>query len=287
MRNQKSWIVVVTDFNYPDLSIEEEELSKWGAQIVPAQCSTPEDVIKVGHDADALISQYAPITRDVIKNLTRCQAIGRYGIGVDNIDVEAATEHGIAVINVPSYCEDEVADHTMAMLLAWARKISHYTEEIRRGVWDWKTGVPIKRLQGQVLGLLGFGKIARKVAIRAKAFGLKVIAHDPYLPPETFTELGVEAVSFEDLLARSDFLSIHVPLTKDTRHLINEKALSQMKPTACIINTSRGGVIDEAALIAALSEGRIAGACLDVTDPEPPRLDNPLLKMPQVGQPTT
>jgi len=282
MADRRNWTVVVTDFNYPDLTIEEQELSQWGARVVPAQCATPEEVLAAGRDADALISQYAPITGEVVHGLTRCRAIGRYGIGVDNIDVQAATEQGIAVVNVPSYCEDEVSDHTLAMLLSWARKIPHYTEEIREGVWDWKTGRPIRRLRGQVLGLLGFGKIARLVARKARAFGLEVIAHDPYLPEEVFSQAGVEQVEFDKLLSRSDFLSVHVPLTERTRHLINGEALAKMKPTACLINTSRGGVIHEEALIRALQEGRIAGACLDVTDPEPPDPENPLRKMPQV-----
>lgn len=276
------WTVVITDYNYPDLSIEEKELARWGARVIPAQCKTPEDVLAVAKDADALISQYAPITRTVIQGLRRCKALGRYGIGVDNIDVQAATERGIAVINVPSYCEEEVSDHTMAMLLAWARRIPHYTFEIRQGIWDWKTGRPIHRLNGLVLGLLGFGKIARLVARKAKAFGLTVIAYDPFLPDEVFAKEGVEKVGFNELLIRSDFLSIHVPLTEATRHLINAEALQKMKPTACLINTSRGGVIDESALIQALKEGRIAGACLDVTDPEPPHPNNPLLSMSQV-----
>lgn len=279
---RRTWTVVVTDFNYPDLSIEEEELSQWDSQIVPAQCTAPEEVLKAGKDADALIAQYAPITRYVIERLSKCKVLGRYGIGVDNIDVAAATFRGIAVVNVPSYCEEEVSEHTLAFLLAWVRRVPHYKEEVRRGIWDWKTGRPIYRLQGKTLGLLGFGKIARLVARKAKAFGLTVIAHDPYLADEVFAQEGVERVEFDELLARSDFLSIHVPLTESTRHLIDEEALAKMKPTACLINTSRGGVIDERALIQALQAGRIAGACLDVTDQEPPDPQNPLLELEQV-----
>jgi D-3-phosphoglycerate dehydrogenase len=282
MGSKAKWRVVVTDYNYPDLSIEEQELARWDAQVIPAQCRTPEEVLAVAKEADALISQYAPITREVIYGLKNCKAIGRYGIGVDNIDVQAATERGIAVINVPSYCEEEVSDHTLAFILAWARKIVHYNTEIRQGVWDWKSGRPIRRLQGQTLGLLGFGKIAKLVAKKAKCFGFKVIAYDPYVPNEIFTEVGVEKVEFDQLLKESDFISIHLPLTANTYHIINEDALAKLKPTACLINTSRGGVIDEKALITALKEKRIAGACLDVTDPEPPSSDNPLLSMPQV-----
>ncbi|MGQ9700656.1 MAG: C-terminal binding protein [Candidatus Bipolaricaulaceae bacterium] len=282
MESDVRWTVVVTDYNYADLSVETEELARWNARVIPAQCKTSEEVLAVAEEAEALISQYAPITPQVIQGLRRCRAIGRYGIGVDNVDVPAASARGIAVINVPSYCEEEVSDHALAMLLAWARRIVHYAEETRRGIWDWKTGQPIRRLQGQVLGLLGFGKIARLVAKKAKAFGLNVIAHDPYLPESIFVEAGVERVGLDELLARSDFLSIHVPLTESTRHLINRETLAKMKPSACLINTARGGVVDEKALVEALKKGHLAGACLDVMDPEPPQGENSLLKMPQV-----
>ncbi|MCR4392637.1 MAG: C-terminal binding protein [Candidatus Acetothermia bacterium] len=276
------WKVLVTDYNYADLDIEREILAQWEAEVVSAQCTRPEEVLAAGQDADALISQYAPITKEVIAGLARCRAVGRYGIGVDNIDVQAATMHGIAVINVPSYCEDEVSDHVLAMLLSWARKITHYTGEIRAGTWDWKTGRPIHRLRGRVLGCLGFGKIARMLAGKARAWGMQVIAYDPYLPDEVFSATGVQRVDFAEILSRSDFLSVHVPLTEATRHLIDEAALAKMKPTACLINTSRGPVVDEIALARALKEGKIAGACLDVMEREPPEQGNPLLHLPQV-----
>ncbi|MGC9530391.1 MAG: C-terminal binding protein [Candidatus Bipolaricaulaceae bacterium] len=278
----KQWRVVVTDYNYPDLAIETRELWQWGAQLVPAQCSTPDQVLAVGEDADALISQAAPVPGEVIARLRRCRALGRFGIGVDNIDVRAATQAGIPVINVPSYCEDEVSDHTIALLLTWARKTALYTDHVRRRGWDWKTGRPIHRLQGRVLGVLGFGKIARRVARKGRAFGLVVIGHDPYVPAGAFAEEGVEQVDFDALLTRSDFLSVHVPLTDATRHLIDREALAKMKPTSCIINTSRGPIVDEQALVAALQAGELAGACLDVTDPEPPRPDSQLLRLHQV-----
>ncbi len=279
---KKSFRVVITDYNYPDLDIEKEILSQWGASTEGFQCISPDEVIEVGREADALIAQYVSITIHVIKSLNKCKAIGRYGIGVDNIDVNAATAKGIAVINVPSYCEEEVSDHALAMLLAWTRKVVHYTNEIRQGHWDWKSARPIYRLQDKVLGLLGFGKIARLLARKAQAVGLKVIAHDPYVPAEKMQALAVDSVTFEELLQQSDFLSIHVPLTKETYHIINSTAISLMKPTACLINTSRGSVIDEGALVEALQNGRLAGACLDVLEKEPPDLDSPLLKMPQV-----
>jgi len=274
--------VLITDYNYPDLAIEREALARWNATLVAAQCTTPQAVLEAGKNADGLISQYAPITKEVIRGLTRCRALGRYGIGVDNIDVPAATERGIAVINVPSYCEDEVSDHALAMLLAWVRRVPHYAQEVRAGVWDWKTGRPIRRLRGQVLGLLGFGKIARVLAEKAKVLGLVTIAHDPYLAVETFAQADVEQVKLDDLLSRSDFLSVHVPCTPTTRHLLGKTALSKMKPTACLINTSRGPVVDEAALIEALERGSLAGACLDVMEREPPEAGSRLLQLPNV-----
>lgn len=274
--------MVVTDYNYADLEIEKEVLFRWNAMVTGFHCTGPQEVIEAAKDADAIISQYAPVTADVLNTLQNLKAVGRYGIGVDNIDVAVATERGIAVINVPSYCEEEVSDHALAMLLAWVRKIPHYAFEVRNGVWDWKTGRPICRLRGKVLGLLGFGKIARHLAAKARALGLVVVAHDPYLPEEAFSRSGVKRVGFEELLAQSDFLSIHVPLTSETHHLINADALAQMKPTACLINTSRGAVVDERALVEALKRGQLAGACLDVMEKEPPDPENELLKMPQV-----
>ena len=280
--NVSKWKVVVTDYNYAGLEVEKEVLSRWNADVAGFHCVSPQEIIEVAKDADAIISQYAPVTAEVLNTLQNLKAVGRYGIGVDNIDVPAATEKGIVVINVPSYCEEEVSDHALAMLLAWVRKIPHYAVEVRKGIWDWKTGRPICRLHGKVLGLLGFGKIAGRLAAKAKALGLVIIAHDPYLPEGVFSALGVKRGGFEELLSQSDFLSIHVPLTKETRHLIDAKALSLMKPTACLINTSRGAVVDEQALVEALKRGQLAGACLDVLEKEPPDAGNELLQMPRV-----
>ncbi len=279
---QTKWTVLISDFPYADNEIEREALAMWGADVIAAQCRTPQDVISAGRNVDAIILNFAPITEEVIASLTRCRALGRFGIGVDTIDVSAATKRGIAVINVPSYCEDEVSDHALGLLMAWARRIPHYTEEIRNGVWDWKTWRPVYRLRGQVLGLLGFGKIARVLARKATALGMEVIAHDPYVPDAIFEEKGVPSVSWNKLLSRSDYLSIHVPLTSETQHLINADSLSQMKATACLINTSRGAVVDEAALVRALQDNALAGACLDVLENESPATDNPLLRLPQV-----
>lgn len=277
-----TWRVLITDYNYPDLDIERAALKPWNAEVTDAQCVRPEDVVHAGREADALISQYASISQQVLAELRRCKVVARYGIGVDNIDVPAATRQGIAVVNVPSYCEDEVSDHALAMLLAWARRVPHYADEVRRGTWDWKTGRPIRRLKGQVLGCLGFGKIARTLADKAQALGLTVIAHDPYVPSGAFAAAEVESVDFDTLLERSDFLSVHIPLTEDTRHRMSASAMERMKPTACVINTSRGPVIDEQALAEALRSGRLAGACLDVLEDEPPKAGSPLLAMDNV-----
>lgn len=280
---RREWTVLISDFNYADNEIERNALAPWGSEIVAAQCTTPQDVIEAGQTVDAIISQYAPITSKVIGALpSRCRVVARYGIGLDTIDVDAATARGIAVVNVPSYCESEVSDHVLALLLSWVRRIPHYAEEIRRGTWDWKTGKPIHRLHGLVLGLLGFGKIAHVLAHKAGTLGLEIVAHDPYVPAAEIEAEGAGPVSRDELFSRSDFLSLHVPLTPETRHTVDEAALALMKPTACLINASRGAVVDETALVSALQSGTLAGACLDVVEDEIPPADSPLLRMPQV-----
>ena len=279
---ERRWTVFVTDYDYADLEIEKKILAKWGVQLFSAQCKSPVQVLEHAADADALITQFAPITRDVLENLPQCAVVGRYGIGVDNIDVEAATAHNIAVVNVPSYCEQEVAEHAIALLLGWTRRICHYTQQISKGIWDWKTGRPIRQIAGSTLGVIGFGKIGRTVARMANALGMKVVAYDPYLPSEEFSQRRVARMELDNLLRTSDFVSLHVPLMPQTQHLINSSALAMMKRTACLINTSRGPVVDMEALVKALKEKQIAGACLDVTEPEPLSKESPLLEMENV-----
>jgi len=273
------WTVLVTDYDYPDLEIERKTLTAWRVRLASAQCTTPEQVIDHAGDVNALMTQFAPITKEVLDNLPHCTVVGRYGIGVDNIDVDTATARGIAVVNVPSYCEEEVAEHTIALLFGWARRVCYYTHEIQNNRWDWKTGRPIHKVQDSVLGIIGFGKIGRAVARKANALGMEVIAHDPYLPEQEFSQRDVKSVPLDDLLRASDFVSLHVPLTLGTRHFINDSALALMKHTACLINTSRGPVVDMKALADALRKKRIAGACLDVTEPEPLGRQSPLLQM--------
>ena len=272
--------VVITDNDYPPATIEEEELEAVNAEVVWAQCKSPEEVLDLARDAHAIIVEYAPITREVIAGLERCQIISRYGIGVDNVAVEAATEKGIVVTNVPDYCLDEVADHTMALLLALARKITGLDRATKQGRWDvWSAAAPVYGLRDSCLGLIGFGQTARRVATRAQGFGMQVLAHDPWIDEESFHEYDATSTSLDELLRLSDFVSLHTRLTDDTYHLIGEDELKRMKPHAFLINTARGDIVDERALFRALTEGWIAGAAVDVLAQEPPPPDYQLVSL--------
>jgi D-3-phosphoglycerate dehydrogenase / 2-oxoglutarate reductase len=276
--------IVITDFGDPDNELEEAELRASGLdyELVRLNARTADELTPHVRDAHALIVQWAAITRPVIDALDNCQVISRYGIGVDMIDLEAATERGIPVCNVPDFCIDEVSTHTLAFVLALNRHLfQHYTHVVS-GKWGGAPGVAPERLSRQSLGVLGLGKIGSEVARKAKGVGLRVLAYDPYLKPEQAEKLGVELVSLDDLLRRSDYLSIHCPLTKETRHLIGLEQLRQMKPSAYLINMARGPVVDQPALYSALTGGLIAGAALDVLEQEPPLPDDPLLKLPNV-----
>ncbi|MGZ3285829.1 MAG: C-terminal binding protein, partial [Xanthobacteraceae bacterium] len=219
--------------------------------------------------ADAILVTYAKLPGELLRQLTRCKAIGRFGLGVDNIDIKAAAELGITVTYVPDYCMHEVSDHAMALLLALARKIPLSNSLVQAGRWEMPAVVPIHRLVGRVLGLVGFGNIPRALAPKAKAFGLRVVTHDPYVSPDTLAAAGVEGMSFDRLLAVSDFVSIHAPLMPATRGLFNAEAFGKMKRGAALINTARGPLVDEDALIAALDSGQLGGAALDVVAVEP------------------
>jgi len=271
--------VVVTDYEYENLKYEKEVLSKAGIDVIPAQCKTEEELISVCKDADGLINQYAQITRQVIEALEKCKVIARYGVGINTIDVKAATEKGICVVNVPDYCMDEVSDHAFALLLACARKVVLMNNALKAGKWDYKISKPIYRLRSKTLGIIGFGRIPRALAEKAKAFGFDILVYDPYVDPTDVEAYGATLVSLEKLMAKSDFISVHAPLTDQTYRLIGEKEIGLMKSSAFIINTSRGPVIDENALIDALKEGRIAGAGLDVLEKEPIESNNPLLNI--------
>lgn len=225
--------VVITDYDYGDVAIERAIIEGAGLQLTAAHCKTEDEVIEAARDADAIIAQYATVGAKAIAALTLCRVIARYGTGVDIVDVDAATERGILVTNVPSdWCENEVADHAMALLLASARKICAYDRATRGGTWRWQTGHPIHRLRGNWVGLLSFGAIAQAIATRAAGFGMRVIAHDPYVPEADIAARGAVPVSFDQLLEQSDYVVVQAPLTQETHHLIGEAELRRMKPTA-------------------------------------------------------
>lgn len=276
--------VLFSDYEYESLEIEENVIREQipDVEFIYAQCKTEDEVIAVAKDVDAIINQYAPLGKKVIESLTNCKVISRYGVGFNTIDVEAATEKGITVSNVSDYCLDEVSDHAMALLLSLARKVTFLNNEVKSGNWDYKQGMPIYRIRGSKLGLLSFGNIAQKVALKAQSFGMKVIAYDPFIPKEVAKELNVELVSFEELFKQSDYISVHTPLNKATEGMVGAEQFKWMKEKAFIINTSRGPIIDEKALIHALQQNELAGAGLDVLEIEPIEAGNPLLKMDQV-----
>jgi D-3-phosphoglycerate dehydrogenase / 2-oxoglutarate reductase len=239
------------------------------AELFVLQTKKPEDFLPEAADCDALLNTYAgPITADVMAKMPKCKIIARYGIGVDTIDVAAATEAGIIVANNPTYCIEEVAEHTMGLLLAAARKIAFYDRLVRAGRWEVPPGKPIFRISGQTLGLVGFGNIARRVASRAAAFEMRVLFTDPYVKEDQAGGLG-RKVELEELFRESDYISVHPPLTAATRKMISDEAFSKMKRTAVLINCARGPIVDTDALVRALDAGRIAGCALDTTDPEP------------------
>ncbi|MBX6425745.1 MAG: C-terminal binding protein [Variibacter sp.] len=270
-------VIAIADSVFPTLDPAKAALKRLDPEIRMAKSSAMEDILEVARDADAILVTYAKLTAELIKQCTRCKAIGRFGLGVDNIDLAAAKEMGITVTYVPDYCLHEVSDHTMALLLALARKIPFSNKLVQEGRWEMPAVVPIYRLAGRVLGLLGFGNIPRTMVPKAKAFGLKVITHDPYVAAEHLKALDVENVSFDELLARSDFISVHAPLTPQTRGLLNGAAFAKMKPGVMIVNTARGPLIDQQALVEALDSGKVAGAALDVLEVEPPPKDLALL----------
>jgi D-3-phosphoglycerate dehydrogenase len=263
-------LVSVADSAFPNLDPAREVLERIGANILLATEATPDSIMKVARQADALLVTYAKITAEMIGQMSRCSIIARFGIGVDNVDVAAASGAGIVVTRVPDYCVDEVSDHTMALLLALVRKIPFANSLVNAGRWGMPAVAPIHRLRGTVLGLVGFGKIPQLLVGKAKAFGIKIVAYDPYVSESVMTSAGVQQVDFAKLLRVSDFVSIHAPLLPETHHLFNAEVLAQMKTTAYLINTARGPIVDEAALAHALDAGQLAGAALDVLSSEPP-----------------
>ena len=272
--------VYVTDYTYTHLDYERAILEPLGCTVIGRQCRTAADVIAQCGDAVALLNQYAPITREVFAALPNLKMVVRYGVGYDSVDVAAATEHGVMVVNVPDYGVQEVADHTLALLLAMVRKIPAIVNDVTAGRWNDNTFHPIMGLAAKKVGLLGFGNIAKEVAKRAQAFNMQVQAYDPYVAAEVFAAHQVAGVSAETVFATSDIICVHLPLNDQTRHFVGATTLAQMKKTAYLINTARGGVVHSADLAVALQAGQIAGAALDVLDVEPMPADHPLRNAP-------
>ncbi len=263
---------------------EARELAKVNAELVGVDCTTEDEIIEAAKDADAIITAFAQITRRVMESLPKCKIIVRYGIGYDTIDVDAATDSGILVVNIPDFCFEEVSNHAIALLLVCAKKLVLLNNLTKQGRWAEckQAQAPMVSIHGQTLGVIGCGHIGRITARKAQCFGLRILGYDPYVDKSLVKEYGITLVSLPELLKESDFVSVHTPLSEETQHLMGEKEFKQMKPTAYFINTSRGSVVDESALIKALQEKWIAGAGLDVFEKEPVDSGNPLLKMDNV-----
>ena len=264
------------------LTVEREILAEVGAEVIPSRSLTEEEVIEAAQDADAILHAVSPLTRRVLGQLKKCLVISNYGIGVDTVDVPAATQEGIISANVPDFCFDEVSDTAMSLILTVTRKVALLSNAVKRGIWDRSIAFPIHKFRGQILGLLAFGNIPRTLAPKAKAFGFQIIAYDPRVSQQVADPYGVKMVDLPTLLQQSDVLSIHAPLTPETHHIIGEPELRQMKRSAYLINTGRGPIVDGKALYRALKEGWIGGAGLDVLEKEPPDPDDPLLALDNV-----
>jgi D-3-phosphoglycerate dehydrogenase len=271
--------VAVLGARFGALTIEAEELAPLGVRIVEGAGATAEEIARIAGKSAAILAGSGPkFGHDVLAQLANCRAIVRYGVGTETIDLPAATEMGILVANVPEYCVEEVATHTFALILACVRKLLPGYRDAIAGRWEVVGVRPLISTENQVLGLVGLGRIGQAVARKAQAFGFQILVFDPYLSAEKANELGATLVELDTLLSRADVISLHSPDTPETHHIISAATLSRMKPTAFLVNASRGGLVDESALLEALNRGRIAGAALDVLESEPVPADHPLLK---------
>lgn len=295
--NEKQFTVIVTSDRYGNethgLELEQElvaGVTDIDVRLLSRASVSEDDLIRAARDADALlVSTREVVSRRVLENIPRVKVISRYGVGLDNVDLNAAADAGIVVTHYPGYCTSEVADHALSMILALNRRIVEQDRALREGAWVEHGPAtrrilrgPVQPLREQTLGIVGFGRIGQAVAARAKPFNLTILAADPFIDPEVMVAAGVEPVTLEELLQRSDIVTIHAPLTPETRGLINAETLALMKPTAVLVNTARGPIIDLPALAHALQEGKLAGAALDVVDPEPLPADAPFYGMPNV-----
>ena len=268
---------VVYAFDDFDMTVEQRVLGALDAEVICLKNMDSPESRAVLAKADALVITLQKITAQVIDLLPRCKLISRLGVGLDNIDIPAATARGIWVTNVPDYGVDEVSTHAASLMLTLLRGIPQLVNNTRQGKWDSAVARPIKRFSEQTVGVMGFGRIGRAFATKAKGFGVHVIAYDPLISADAIRAHGAEPVDLDSMFSQSDFISLHLPLTDETKHIINAQSLAKMKPSAYIVNTARGGLIDEAALLAAVRAGQIKGAGLDVLSAEPPPKDNPVL----------
>lgn len=274
--------VLVTDIAWSTTDVEAAVLDRVGADIVYAETGQEAELLREVGNASAILTCFAQVSERTIHAGTQLKVVSRYGIGVDNIAVDAATRRGIPVTNVPDYCLTEVAEHVLTLMLALARDLRYYDQAVRRDAWGLHQGRPVHRLAGQILGIVGFGRIGQHLARTATALGLRAYASDPVVAAEAIRSAGAEPVPLDRLLEQADFVSLHTPLTDATTGLIGERELRLMRPTAFIINASRGAVLDQGALTRALQQRRIAGAALDVFVPEQLPVDHPLLALDNV-----
>ena len=275
---------VITDHAFETPDIEQSIIEPLGCSLISRRAFTDQDaLIDLVRDADYVITQFAQVNAEVIEYMKKCTAIVRYGIGVDNVDLAAAERKGIPVCNVPDYCIDEVADHTIAMILDLTRRITQNALTVRNGGWGLAVEpADMRALKGHTVGVVAYGRIGREVALRLKPFKCRVIAADPGVDPARIEADGVEPVSLQRLYAESDIVTLHCPSTEATRFMIDERSIAAMRDGALLINISRGTLVNTADLVAALRSGKLAGAALDVTDPEPIDPGHPLVRMDNV-----
>ena len=274
--------VLITDYAWSSIEPERQVLAEIGTKLIVAATGDEEELLRHAQNVEGILTCWKPVRECVIAKAKNCKIIARYGIGLDNIDVKAATENGIIVTNVPAYCVDEVSDHAMALLLACARNIPIYNTAVKTGTWDQNIGHQMYRLRGKAIGIIGFGRIAKTLIPKVLALGLNVNVYSPRTPPEMIKQYNADKVMFDELLKTSDFITIHAPLTPETRHMFSHDAFRTMKRTAFLINAARGGIVDSTALTEALKTGEIAGAGLDVLETEPPDFDEMLLHLDNV-----
>jgi D-3-phosphoglycerate dehydrogenase len=262
---------------------DREALAAHGIELIERSCPTEEELIEHGREADALLVIGEPLTAKVIDALDRCRVIARFGAGLDNVDIDAATAKGIQVTYVPGASVEEVSDHALAMIFSLARRMPDLDAATRSGNWGVLGELPpFRRLVDQTVGIIGLGRIGQVLARKVRGLGMDLVAYDPYLDDAAIGDLGARPMTLEELLATSDYVSIHTPLMPETRHLLGAAELARMKPTACLVNVARGGVVDQSALVAALAEGRLAGAGVDVFEAEPLPTDDPLMSLDNV-----